>query len=87
MTGPTFTESLAVRLLARDGIAAIWQLHVAAAAAYRDGYQRAAETVLQIADAAERELLGRTRARMNDETSGGDISRPPTATHASPFGA
>jgi len=59
MNGPTFTESLAVRLLARDGIAAIWQLHVAAAAAYRDGYQRAAETVLQIADAAERELLGR----------------------------
>ena len=50
MNGPTFTESLAVRLLARDGIAAIWQLHVAAAAAYRDGYQRAAETVLQIAD-------------------------------------
>jgi len=41
MNGPTFTESLAVRLLARDGIAAIWQLHVAAAAAYRDGYQRA----------------------------------------------
>ena len=60
MNGPTFTESLAVRLLARDGIAAIWQLHVAAAAAYRDGYQRAAETVLQIADAAERELLGRS---------------------------
>jgi hypothetical protein len=59
MTLPTFTEKLAVRLLARDGIGAIWQLHVAAAAAYRDGYKRAADTVLQIADAAERELLGR----------------------------
>lgn len=63
MTGPTFTETLAVRLLARDGISAIWQLHIAAAAAYRDGYKRAAETVLQIADAAERELLGRSGAR------------------------
>ena len=29
------------------------------ATAYRDGYKRAAETVLEIADAAERELLER----------------------------
>ena len=38
-------------------------VHVAAAAAYRDGYKRAAETVLQIADDAERELMGRAGAR------------------------
>jgi aspartate aminotransferase-like enzyme len=59
MTVPTFAEKLAVRLLAREGISAVWQLHVAAATAYRDGYKRAAETVLEIADAAERELLVR----------------------------
>jgi hypothetical protein len=45
--------------LAREGISAVWQLHIAAATAYRDGYRRAAETVLEIADAAERELLER----------------------------
>lgn len=55
----TFAEQLAVRLLAREGVSAVWQLHLAAAAAYRDGYKRAAETVLEIADAAERELLER----------------------------
>ena len=55
----TFAEKLAVRLLAREGISAVWQLHLAAATAYRDGYTRAAETVLEIADAAERELLDR----------------------------
>jgi len=51
MKVPTFSEKLAVRLLAREGISAVWQLHIAAATAYRDGYRRAAETVLEIADA------------------------------------
>ncbi|TMJ58169.1 MAG: hypothetical protein E6G81_11405 [Alphaproteobacteria bacterium] len=59
MKTSTFAEKLAVRLLAREGVSAVWQLHVAAATAYRDGYRRAAETVLEIADAAERELLER----------------------------
>ena len=57
MTVQTFAERIALELLAREGLAAIWQLHVAAATAYNDGYRRAAETVLEIADAAERELL------------------------------
>ena len=59
MNASTFAEKLAVRLLAREGVSAVWQLHIAAATAYRDGYTRAAETVLEIADAAERELLER----------------------------
>jgi hypothetical protein len=33
----TLTEKLALSILARDGIAAVWQLHMAAAAAYRTG--------------------------------------------------
>jgi len=65
MTVPTFAEKLAVRLLAREGISAVWQLHVAAATAYRDGYKRAAETALEIADAAERELLERAHQSQN----------------------
>ena len=33
----TRTENLALTMLARDGIAAIWTLHLAAAKAYLDG--------------------------------------------------
>jgi hypothetical protein len=57
MAVPNLAEKLAAKLLARDGISAIWQLHVAAAAAHADGYRHAAETVLEIAEAAERTLL------------------------------
>jgi hypothetical protein len=44
-------------LLAQDGIAAIWQLHLSAALAYRDGQKAAATGIIEIADAAEREWL------------------------------
>src|SRR5438477_13130040 len=37
----TPTENLALKLLARGGIAAIWQLHIAAAQAHRKGCPRA----------------------------------------------
>jgi hypothetical protein len=47
------SETLALELLARDGIAAIWQLNLAAADAYRSGHPRAAQSMLEIADAAE----------------------------------
>jgi hypothetical protein len=43
--------------LAREGIAAIWVLHLSAAKAYRDGYRAAAASINEIADAAEREWL------------------------------
>jgi hypothetical protein len=33
------TESLALRMLAREGIAVIWQLHLAATQAHRNGMQ------------------------------------------------
>ena len=51
----TLTEGIALRLLARDGIAAIWHLQVAAAAAYRTGDPIAAASILEMAEAAERE--------------------------------
>jgi hypothetical protein len=53
----TPAEIIALSLLARDGIAAIWQLHLSAALAYRDGQKAAATGIIEIADAAEREWL------------------------------
>ena len=51
------TQSLALRMLAREGIAVIWQLHRAAAQAHRNGYPGAAASILEIADAAEEAWL------------------------------
>jgi hypothetical protein len=49
-----YAEKVALDLLERDGIAVIWLLHLTATQAYRDGHPRAAETLLEIGDAAER---------------------------------
>jgi hypothetical protein len=48
------TERLAASILAREGIAAIWELHVAAAEAHRTGHPRAAAAILEIAEMAEK---------------------------------
>jgi hypothetical protein len=53
----TPTEIVALSLLAQDGITAIWQLHLSAALAYRDGQKAVAAGIIEIADAAEREWL------------------------------
>jgi hypothetical protein len=53
----TLTEDLALMILARDGIAAIWQLNVEAAEAHRTGHPFAAVSILQIAEAAEEAWL------------------------------
>jgi hypothetical protein len=47
------TENLALSMLASDGIAAIWQLHMAAADAHQTGHPAAADALLKIAEAAE----------------------------------
>jgi len=49
----TQTDKLALGALARDGIAAIWNLHVAAAEVHQIGYPHAAQAILEIAEAAE----------------------------------
>jgi hypothetical protein len=49
----TLTEKFALSILARDGIAAIWQLHVAAADAHQTGHPAAATAMPEIAEAAE----------------------------------
>ena len=57
------TEKLALSMLARDGITAIWQLNVAAADAHRTGHPRAAAALLEIAEAAEGAWLRAEGAR------------------------
>jgi len=49
----TMTEKIAVSILTREGIGAIWRLHLAAADAHRSGHPRSAAAILEIAEAAE----------------------------------
>jgi hypothetical protein len=53
MDARRLNEELALDLLKRDGIAVIWLLHLTAAKAHREGHSRAAETLIEIGDAAE----------------------------------
>jgi hypothetical protein len=53
----TPAEIIALTILARDGVSAIWALHLSAAGAYRDGHKSVAAGIIDIADAAEREWL------------------------------
>ena len=48
-----FTDELALSILAREGIAAIWHLHLSAADAHRTGHPLSAAAILEIAEAAE----------------------------------
>jgi hypothetical protein len=59
----TMTEKLALTMLARDGIAAIWQLHLASAEAHRSGYPSVAALILEIAEAAEEAWMRAEGAR------------------------
>jgi hypothetical protein len=52
-----FAEKLASKMLARDGVGAIWELHILAANEYRKGRLETAEALIVLADAAEREWL------------------------------
>jgi hypothetical protein len=45
----TLTNQLALSMLAREGIAAIWYLHMAAANAHHTGHPAAAASILEIA--------------------------------------
>jgi hypothetical protein len=76
-------HSLALKMLARDGFAAIWVLHLSAARAYREGRKAAATAIIEIADAAEREWLRRGTDRLKSATG---ICRPPfTQVDRDPF--
>ena len=57
MSDRTLNEKLALKILAKEGIGAIWRQHVAAADAYRNGSVTAAASVIEIAETAEDMLL------------------------------
>ena len=59
----TLAEKLARKVLAHEGIDAIWRLYVAAAEAYRDGFPTTAASVTEIAEAAEEALMQAGGAR------------------------
>jgi len=50
-------ENIARKILVREGVAAIWQLHLAAARAYGHGRRAAAGLIIEVDDSAEREWL------------------------------
>ena len=68
-----FVEKLARGMVAEQGTAIIWRLHIDAATLYQNGNQAAAATFLEIADAAERELVSLRRRS-------GDLARRPSLT-------
>jgi hypothetical protein len=59
----TTSEKLAARMLSLTGIAAIWDAHVAAAAAHGLGEVEMAASLMEIAEAAERLWLARESAK------------------------
>jgi hypothetical protein len=56
-------ENIARMILAREGVAVIWQLHIAAAEAYQTGHPDAADAIFEIAEAAEEAWLRAEGAR------------------------
>ena len=72
------TKELALNLLAVDGSAAIWLIHLTAAKAYRQGHPRAAQILIEIADVAEQEWLrnsGET-SQVSNDSLGNRTARP-----------
>jgi hypothetical protein len=59
----TLNKDLALRMLARNGIAVIWRLNLAAAEAHRTGYPQSAAALIELADAAEDAWLRAEGAR------------------------
>jgi len=53
MKQPTMVETIARRLLARQGIGVIWQLHLRASASHLKGNWLSAAALIGIAEAAE----------------------------------
>ena len=59
MKQPTIFETIANRLLDRQGVRVIWLLHLRASASHLDGNRLAAAALIGIAHAAERQWATR----------------------------
>jgi len=51
----THVENIALKMIERAGITVIWELHLIAAKAHREGSKASAAAIIEIADAAEGE--------------------------------
>jgi hypothetical protein len=65
----TFAEKVADSMLAEQGVAIIWKLHADAATLYRIGNFAGAASLIEIAEAAEREWLRRPATRISADRS------------------
>ena len=63
-----FHERVALDLLARDGLRVLWKLHLDAANAYRRGYPRGAQILIETADAAEQLIRHATQIELARHT-------------------
>ena len=63
-------QKIASKMLARYGIAFIWEAHVAAAAAYGLGKLSVAKDLTEIAEAAEREWISATEPNVREWSDG-----------------
>jgi hypothetical protein len=53
------TQRIAQTVLSREGVGAVWELHLDAAMLYRDGCPKLAKIMVEIADAIEQMVLSR----------------------------
>ena len=65
MGNSTVAEDLAFDMLGQSGVAVIWDLQLAAAAAKRHGKVELAAGLMELADVAERIWLARQSAKRN----------------------
>ena len=65
-------ENIALTMLERHGIAVMWELHLIAAKAYREGSKASAAAIIEIADAAEREWMRGNGRRLTGRTARSD---------------
>jgi hypothetical protein len=72
----SYAEQVAANMLNRYGLAVIWELHLSAAKAYREGNGLAALSILDIADAAERIWLRRSMDNRTGSSQRRGVSRP-----------
>ena len=63
-----FHERVALDLLPRDGLRVVWKLHLDAANAYRGGYPRGAQILIETADAAEQLIRHATQIELARHT-------------------
>ena len=77
----TPSERLALRMLAFSGTRAIWGIHMAASTAHRLGRPELAESLIGIAEAAEREMdephrMSKYQLKRNGRPTLGGEGRP-----------